>query len=101
MVWRMSGLARPKRKEDMPPQHLCPLFLFTSNSAFYLATPQQHNMATLFTWAEIAKHTTKEDLWIVVDNKVYDVTAFGDDHPGGVEVILETAGMCNSVLTHI
>ena len=30
---------------------------------------------------EIFEHNTKESLWLLIDNKVYDVTNF--KHPGG------------------
>jgi len=33
--------------------------------------------------AEIRKHSTKEDCWIVVDGKIWDVTEFAPEHPGG------------------
>lgn len=32
---------------------------------------------------DIAEHKTPEDCWIVVDNQVWDVTDFLDEHPGG------------------
>lgn len=32
---------------------------------------------------EISKHNTKEDCWIVVDGKVWDITDFAPEHPGG------------------
>ena len=41
---------------------------------------------------EVKKHDTEEDAWIVVNGKVYDVTKFLDDHPGGPEVVTENAG---------
>ncbi|KAL1980257.1 hypothetical protein VTN96DRAFT_4432 [Rasamsonia emersonii] len=41
---------------------------------------------------EVAQHNSPESCWIVVRGKVYDVTAFLDDHPGGARVILQCAG---------
>ena len=34
---------------------------------------------------EISKHNTPEDCWIVVDGKVWDITEFAPEHPGGGE----------------
>ncbi|KAJ2681944.1 Cytochrome b5 [Coemansia spiralis] len=48
--------------------------------------------AKKFVAAEIAKHNTRKDIWIVISNNVYDVTGFLEEHPGGEEVILEYAG---------
>ncbi|KAL2349134.1 hypothetical protein Fmac_003134 [Flemingia macrophylla] len=41
---------------------------------------------------ELSQHNTKDDCWILVDGKVYDVTQYLDDHPGGDDVILATTG---------
>lgn len=45
-----------------------------------------------FTMAEVAKHNTKEDCWIILDNRAYDITRFVDRHPGGVGPIVNMAG---------
>ncbi|VDK21908.1 unnamed protein product [Anisakis simplex] len=45
-----------------------------------------------FTLDEIAVHNSVQSSWIVIDDKVYDVTKFIDQHPGGEEVILEQSG---------
>lgn len=42
-----------------------------------------------FTPTEVAKHSSSEDAWLIIDGKVYDVTDF--DHPGG-DVLLSYAG---------
>ncbi|KAH3674983.1 hypothetical protein WICPIJ_009369 [Wickerhamomyces pijperi] len=41
---------------------------------------------------EIAQHNTAEDLWMIIHNKVYDVTSIIDQHPGGAEVLFDFAG---------
>lgn len=44
------------------------------------------------TSAEIEKHKSRDDLWMVVNGKVYDVTPFVDEHPGGEEVLVDCGG---------
>jgi cytochrome b involved in lipid metabolism len=41
---------------------------------------------------EIAKHNKAGDCWIIIDNKVYDVSNFLKEHPGGQKVVLKLAG---------
>ncbi|CAM6018888.1 unnamed protein product [Sphagnum balticum] len=45
-----------------------------------------------FDLKEVAEHKAQDDCWMVIHGKVYDVTKFLDDHPGGDEVLLQTAG---------
>merc|ERR1719444_299741 len=45
-----------------------------------------------YTLADVAKHTTKSDCWVVVNGEVLDVTKFLSDHPGGELAILTFAG---------
>ncbi|KAL9880472.1 cytochrome b5 isoform X1 [Glossina fuscipes] len=42
--------------------------------------------------AEVKEHNKASDLWVVIENKVYDLTKFRDEHPGGEEVLVEVAG---------
>ncbi|GBG27609.1 Sterol 14-demethylase, partial [Hondaea fermentalgiana] len=45
-----------------------------------------------FTLEEIAKHNTKEDLWIIVKDRVFDVTTYLDLHQGGDNAIINFGG---------
>lgn len=45
-----------------------------------------------FTREEVKRHATEEDLWIIIDSSVYDMSRFIDLHPGGAFPILELAG---------
>lgn len=42
--------------------------------------------------AEVAKHKTKSDCWIIIHGKVYDVTKYSRDHPGGPDALYEVGG---------
>ncbi|THH14807.1 hypothetical protein EW146_g5586 [Bondarzewia mesenterica] len=48
--------------------------------------------AKTFTAADVAKHNKKDDVWVIVDGQVLDVTSFLPDHPGGEKAILLYAG---------
>jgi len=46
----------------------------------------------IVTLEELRAHSTKNDLYMLISEKVYNVTKFLDEHPGGDEVILSEAG---------
>ncbi|NXQ57095.1 CYB5B protein, partial [Anthoscopus minutus] len=41
---------------------------------------------------EVAKRNARRETWLVIHGRVYDVTRFLEEHPGGEEVLLEQAG---------
>ncbi|KAF4944789.1 hypothetical protein FGADI_12432, partial [Fusarium gaditjirri] len=45
-----------------------------------------------FTRAEVEAHNSGDSCYVTIGNKVYDITDFVEDHPGGPEYILEYAG---------
>ncbi|KAG5270686.1 hypothetical protein AALO_G00195400 [Alosa alosa] len=45
-----------------------------------------------YTLEEIQAHNLSRDTWLIIHDKVYDITSFLEEHPGGEEVLLEQAG---------
>ncbi|GBG24788.1 Succinate dehydrogenase ubiquinone flavoprotein subunit, mitochondrial [Hondaea fermentalgiana] len=79
--------------EDDGPKELDP------NSAFYeqggdsgSSSASAAPKTQAYTMDEIAKHTTKDDCWVILNDKVYDVTEFLENHPGGAKAILLYGG---------
>mmetsp|Transcript_4691 Transcript_4691/g.8292 ORF Transcript_4691/g.8292 Transcript_4691/m.8292 type:complete len:643 (-) Transcript_4691:83-2011(-) len=48
--------------------------------------------ASAVTMEEVAKHTTREDCWVVLYGEAYNVSSFLEDHPGGAKAIMLYAG---------
>ncbi|TFK74629.1 cytochrome b2 [Pluteus cervinus] len=46
----------------------------------------------VFSGQEVSQHNNRQSCWIIVHGKVYDVTDFLDEHPGGSKIILKYAG---------
>ncbi|KAE8445512.1 hypothetical protein EG329_013275 [Mollisiaceae sp. DMI_Dod_QoI] len=53
-------------------------------------------MAKRFTTQDVAAHNKPNDLYIVVDEDVYDLTKFQDEHPGGKKILTRVAGKDSS-----
>nr|AYG96558.1 fatty acid desaturase 2A [Pantodon buchholzi] len=46
----------------------------------------------VFTWEEVQKHNLRNDKWLVINRKVYNITQWVKRHPGGQRVIGHFAG---------
>ncbi|KAI9681844.1 MAG: hypothetical protein M1829_000589 [Trizodia sp. TS-e1964] len=44
------------------------------------------------TYTEVSKHAAKDDVYIVIHDKIYNATEFVDEHPGGEEVLMDVGG---------
>lgn len=78
-------LRRPRRAAIVSPQ---------AASVWFARRTRAHAiaMAKQFTRQEIAERKTKKDAVFIIDNIVYNVTQFLDEHPGGHEVLVNVAG---------
>lgn len=55
------------------------------------STPDGSNVQ-YYTRQEIQAHNVSGDSWLIIHDKVYNITSFMEEHPGGEEVLLEQAG---------
>lgn len=67
------------------------------NAAFYAQGVKKEGGAAksagkVITAEEMAKHTSKEDCWVALHGKVFAISPFLDDHPGGAKAILLYGG---------
>uniref|UniRef100_A0A4W6DVK8 acyl-CoA (8-3)-desaturase n=1 Tax=Lates calcarifer TaxID=8187 RepID=A0A4W6DVK8_LATCA len=46
----------------------------------------------VYTWEEVQSHSSRNDQWLVIDRKVYNITQWAKRHPGGFRVISHYAG---------
>ncbi|AIF70128.1 hypothetical protein PAP_08740 [Palaeococcus pacificus DY20341] len=46
----------------------------------------------ILTLEEVSKHNQSNDCWIIVENKIYNVTSFLNIHPGGEDAIIPYCG---------
>ncbi|RMJ17581.1 hypothetical protein BHE90_015326 [Fusarium euwallaceae] len=49
-------------------------------------------MTSVISASELSKHDMKHDIWISVNGKVYNMTEFAPEHPGGAEIIYQHGG---------
>ena len=54
--------------------------------------PSYNDVPGAVSHEELQKHNRPEDCWIIVHSKVYDVSSFLSEHPGGPAIIMKFAG---------
>ncbi|KAK6202365.1 outer mitochondrial membrane isoform [Scheffersomyces amazonensis] len=46
-----------------------------------------------YTLDQVRNHNSPGDLWMIIYNRVYDITDFAHSHPGGIEVLFDCGGV--------
>ncbi|KAI3967832.1 hypothetical protein MKX01_011007 [Papaver californicum] len=46
----------------------------------------------IHSYEDLLKHNQNKDCWLLISGKVYDVTEFMENHPGGDQVLLTASG---------
>lgn len=66
----------------------------SSNNDHKISKTQDTKVSTggPYTIEEISKHNKEDDAWIIIDNKVYNVTDYLDEHPGGDSILKNVGG---------
>lgn len=54
--------------------------------------------ASSYTAAQVAEHKSQDDCWTIINDNVYDITAYIPRHPGGQDEILEACGTDGTTL---
>uniref|UniRef100_A0A3Q2VW64 acyl-CoA (8-3)-desaturase n=1 Tax=Haplochromis burtoni TaxID=8153 RepID=A0A3Q2VW64_HAPBU len=54
--------------------------------------PDSGKAKGVYTWEEVQSHCSRNDQWLVIDRKVYNITQWAKRHPGGFQVISYYAG---------
>ncbi len=58
----------------------------------YVKTLNNHKELPEYTRDEVATHNSERDCWIIIENKVYDVTELLSSHSGGKDAIVPHCG---------
>lgn len=52
----------------------------------------EEEQKTKYTLNEVSQRNNRSECWLVIHGKVYNVTEYLEDHPGGEDILLDVAG---------
>lgn len=82
----IAYLMMPKSSAPAPAQTTLPATETAQNTGTSTAT------TTSYTMAQVEQHNTSASCWSAINGKVYDLTAWISEHPGGPEHIIPLCG---------
>ena len=91
-----GGASAVKKTATTQPTEDGENFTQDPNAAFYGqgfdAKKADSGEKSVYTLADVQKHTSEDDCWVVLHGEVYNVSDFLEDHPGGKKAIMLYAG---------
>ncbi|KAH8298310.1 hypothetical protein KR018_001945 [Drosophila ironensis] len=83
---------------------IAPLSIGKQSSKVMVASGEENRLKVEdlpeITLEEVSEHDSFDDCWIVIYDRVYDVTHFLREHPGGDDVIMDHAGRDATIAFH-
>jgi cytochrome b involved in lipid metabolism len=70
---------------------MAPVFALVLTLSAYVLAAEAEELAR-YSAAEVAKHDGGDSCWLIIDDKVYDVSDYLYQHPGGAGVIFPYCG---------
>lgn len=64
----------------------------TNTSSNTSSSATNNNIASKYTTSSVASHSSASSCWSIISSKVYDLTSYINQHPGGSEQILAICG---------
>lgn len=64
----------------------------TKSSSAQSSSVQGQSASKNYSIADVSKHDSGKDCWLVINNNVYDVSSFLSEHPGGGSLIIPHCG---------
>jgi cytochrome b involved in lipid metabolism len=59
--------------------------------------PAPTTTGTTYTTSQVATHNTSANCWMIISDKIYDLSSFMEQHPGGVSVLTPYCGRDGTV----
>lgn len=94
--------AEPRSKRSAPPS------IMPARTRSGPATPTARTQRSdaspplpVVTRAEVARHSTEGDLWVIVNDGVYDMTRFLRHHPGGPAPLRYAGADATAIFTKV
>ena len=93
------GMCNPDATTTMPPSSSTASSVRRRRSSNEKKKSTTSNLdeKNVFTAGDVAKHNRSTDCWVIVHDRVYDVTKFVPKHPGGNMIHVNAGGECTAL----